>query len=104
MTPKEFLQEKGIHPQEPIHWYGENEFLTLDNLMQEYTDKQLILHGVINWVAFDKEKPPVEKEVMFYENDEIYTSTMDKHTDVYGIDGLLCFPDYWAEKPKPPCL
>ena len=47
MTPKEFLQEKGIHPEEPIYWYGENEFLTLDNLMQEYSDKQLILQGVM---------------------------------------------------------
>ncbi len=46
MTAKEFLKEKGIHPTEPIYWDLENTTISLDELMQEYADKQLLIQRV----------------------------------------------------------
>lgn len=48
MTAKEFLQEKGIHPTEPIYWDLKDTTISLDELMQEYTDKQLLIQRVVS--------------------------------------------------------
>lgn len=91
MTPKQFLQEKGISPEEPIYWYGENEFLTLENLMQEYMDKQLRLHGVSK---FDMQKfkdyvNTYDKRKNGLDNDETIVKDM-----IYGIGLCLDKEEY----------
>lgn len=48
MTAKKFLQEKGIHPTEPIYWDLKDTTISLEELMQEYTDKQLSIPLVSN--------------------------------------------------------
>ncbi len=96
--------------QELIDYVIGNEFITKPSLQEKFTDlldealtEQLVLYGVINWVAISKEEPPVDKEVLFYENGEIYTSEMDKWKDIIYIEEPV-FPTHWAEKPKPPCI
>ena len=82
-----------------IKYICPSDFMDLANKLEE----AFFLCGVINWVAVDNEKPPIGREVMFYENGEIYTSEMDKWQDIIYIDEPV-FPTHWAEKPKPPYL
>jgi hypothetical protein len=40
LNSKEFLQEKGIHPTEPIYWDLGDTTISLNELMQEYSNTQ----------------------------------------------------------------
>jgi len=46
MTAKEYLQEQGIHPTEPIYWYGEDEIITLEQVLEDYHQAKLKLLGI----------------------------------------------------------
>lgn len=36
MTAKQYLEEKGINPKEPIFWYSGTEYLTMEKAMEDY--------------------------------------------------------------------
>jgi hypothetical protein len=46
MTAKEYLQKQGIHPTEPIYWYGEDDIITLEQLLESYHQAKLKLLGI----------------------------------------------------------
>ncbi len=41
MNAIEFLNDKGIHPTEPIYWDLENTQISLDELMEEYANLKI---------------------------------------------------------------
>jgi hypothetical protein len=79
------------------------------NLMQRVIDlenqvEKLILSGVINWVAIEKELPKQTGDII------IYVDGLGLRNAIFNInDNSFSFnsvykPTHWAELPKPPCL
>ena len=41
MTAKDYLKKQGIHPTEPIYWYGDDEVVTLLDLLDNFNKAKL---------------------------------------------------------------
>lgn len=46
MTAKDYLKKQGIHPEEPIYWYGDNNILTLEKVLEDYHQAKLKLLSI----------------------------------------------------------
>lgn len=97
--------------QELIEYVIGNEFITKPSLQDQFNElldeaiaEQLILHGVINWVACDKKLPKRTGDIL------IYVDGLGVRNAIFNInDNSFSFnsvykPTHWAELPKPPCL
>ena len=46
MNATDYLKEQGIHPSEPIYWYGDDDVITLEQLLESYHEAKLKLLGI----------------------------------------------------------
>jgi hypothetical protein len=38
-SAEEFLKSKGVNPIEPIFWYGDGDYITLEEIMEQYANQ-----------------------------------------------------------------
>ena len=67
--------------------------------------KQLILSGVMQWVAVKDELPPIEVDVLVWDEFNIYIcNRLDEDGVVWDESTqILDNVTYWMYLPKPPC-
>ena len=66
--------------------------------------KQLILNGVINWVAVNKKLPKQTGDILIYVDGLGVRNAIFNITDNSFSFNSIYKPTHWAELPKPPCL
>jgi hypothetical protein len=67
-------------------------------------NKELILSGVINWVATNKKLPKQTGDILIYVDGLGVRNAIFNITDNSFSFNSVYKPTHWAELPKPPCL
>ena len=78
----------------------------IENLIDKHRSKQLILSGVINWVAVSERLPTEQTDVITYSKEFEVRNGRCMQKGSWFVNGYsrLVNVTHWAELPKPPCL
>jgi hypothetical protein len=76
-----------------------------NKLIEKLETKQLILSGVMHWVAIEDKLPPIEVDVLVWDEFNVYIcNRLDEDGVVWDestqiLDGVT----HWMHLPEPPC-